>query len=135
MTDETDPFFLFSLDIAEDDFHALRAQQNLLVDFVQFPIKFIELLEECINNAHEDHPKYIKNRVFRFDSEVTRCIFDRFLAHLVSDPSCRYAGFNIIETNSFKHINHLSLQFLPGNDASVKEYLANLVKEFKVNSL
>jgi hypothetical protein len=39
--------------------------------------------------------------------------------------------FTIVETNSFKHINHLSLQFLPGNDASLKKYLASLVLAFK----
>lgn len=37
----------------------------------------------------------------------------------------------IIETNSFKQINHLSLACCPGTDATVKLYLANLVTEFK----
>ncbi len=56
----------------------------------------------------------------------------RFVCQLISDPSSsRYATFSIIETNSFKHINHLSLQFNPGNDSSIKQYLASLVKELK----
>ncbi|KAH9267164.1 hypothetical protein BASA83_010078 [Batrachochytrium salamandrivorans] len=114
LTDEADPYFLYHLDIAEDDFHALRSQQNLLVDFNQFPIKFIELLEECILGTHEEHPK--------------------FLAHLSADINSRYATFSIVETNSFKHINHLSLQFVPGTDAAVKQYLASLVNGYKIEN-
>ncbi|EGF78297.1 hypothetical protein BATDEDRAFT_90789 [Batrachochytrium dendrobatidis JAM81] len=115
LTDETDPYFLYHLDIAEDDFHSLRTQQNLLVDFSQFPIKFIELLEECIAGALDEHPK--------------------FLAHLVADSNAKFATFNVVETNSFKHINHLSLQFIPGTDTAIKQYLASLVTEFKAENI
>ena len=43
----------------------------------------------------------------------------------------------VVDTRPFplskptKHINHLSLQFNPGNDSSIKQYLASLVKELK----
>jgi spindle assembly abnormal protein 6 len=57
LTDEKDPFFLFQLEITAESFHALRAEQNILVDFLQFPLKFIELLEECIKSKGEEHPK------------------------------------------------------------------------------
>ncbi|TPX46521.1 hypothetical protein SeLEV6574_g03192 [Synchytrium endobioticum] len=111
LTDESDPFFLYQLDIGEDDFHALKSEQNLLVDFAHFPVKFIELLEECIACRNDDHPK--------------------FLAQLITDSSSRHAIFNVVETNTFKAITHLSLHFIPGNDAAVKTYLANLVREYK----
>ena len=39
---------------------------------------------------------------------------------------------NIVETNPFKHLNHLSLKFMPGSDADVKKYLADCLKQFKV---
>jgi hypothetical protein len=39
--------------------------------------------------------------------------------------------FSVIETNSFKHINHLSLRFIPGNDFTTKTHLAGVVKELK----
>jgi spindle assembly abnormal protein 6 len=32
--------------------------------------------------------------------------------------------FSIVETNPFKYLTHLSLQFFPGDDASIKSYLA-----------
>ena len=54
------------------------------------------------------------------------------MAQLLADANAQHAIFNIIETNTFKHITHLSLQFTPGNDQSVKKYLATLVKHYKV---
>ncbi|KAG5462758.1 MAG: hypothetical protein BJ554DRAFT_3651 [Olpidium bornovanus] len=111
LTDETDPFFLYQLDIGEEDFHRLKNDQNLLVDFQAFPEKFIELLNHCVRHRNEDHPK--------------------FVAQLTSETSARCAVLNVIETNTFKHIAHLSLDFIPGDDARVKQYLANLVKDYK----
>ncbi|KAJ3056666.1 Spindle assembly abnormal protein 6 [Rhizophlyctis rosea] len=116
LTDDSDPFFLFSLDIGEDDFHALRSEQNLLVDFVQFPAKFIELLDLCIASGDDEFPK--------------------FLGQLTTEPSTSrlYSTFNIIETNTFKHITHLSLHFIPGNDIAIRQYLATLVKDYKTQT-
>ena len=34
----------------------------------------------------------------------------------------------VIETNPFKHLTHLSLNLLPGNDNDVKKYLASCLK-------
>lgn len=36
--------------------------------------------------------------------------------------------FSIIEMNEFNHVIHLSLQFRPGNDTSIKAYLAQSLK-------
>ncbi|XP_072271120.1 spindle assembly abnormal protein 6 homolog isoform X3 [Pyxicephalus adspersus] len=41
------------------------------------------------------------------------------------------ASLNIIETNPFKHLVHLSLKLLEGNDSDVKKYLANCIKSLK----
>ena len=38
---------------------------------------------------------------------------------------------NIIEANPFKHLTHLSLRFVAGNDAAVKRYLAECLQEVK----
>ncbi|ORX58519.1 hypothetical protein BCR36DRAFT_457362 [Piromyces finnis] len=113
ITDPEDPFFLYTLEIGEDDFHVLKNEQNLLVDFQQFPISFTQLLDECINSKFDDSPK--------------------FVAKLIND-SARNSILQIIETNSFKHITHLSLNFIPGNDTSIKKYLSNLVKETKLEN-
>jgi len=59
--------------------------------------------------------------------------FIRFVAKLIND-SARNSILQIIETNSFKHITHLSLSFIPGNDTSIKKYLSDLVKETKMEN-
>ena len=42
MTDESDAYLLYTLDISEDDFHLLKTEQSILVDFPTFPSKFVE---------------------------------------------------------------------------------------------
>jgi len=54
-----DPFFYYSLEVSESDFHILKKEQSLLVDFAAFPAKFIELLEQCIGSAELESPKYV----------------------------------------------------------------------------
>lgn len=78
ITDENDPFFVYSLGIGDDDFQGsatylarcficlqvlcrLKSQQGLLVDFTAFPQKFIDLLELCLAESGKDRPKYIQH--------------------------------------------------------------------------
>ena len=51
LTSEADPFFLYFLEVSEDDFQNLKVEQCILVDFTTFPYKLIELLEQCIKDA------------------------------------------------------------------------------------
>ncbi|XP_052774832.1 spindle assembly abnormal protein 6 homolog [Mya arenaria] len=120
LTDEKDLFFLYTLRLGEEDFQTLKMQQGLLVDFGAFPQKFIDLLEMCLKEEHKEVPK--------------------FVLHIVSQGSFSgdrsSATLNIIETNPFKHLNHLSLKFVPGSDSDVKKYLADCLKQLKdINSL
>ncbi len=39
-----------------------------------------------------------------------------------------HASLNVIEINPFKHLCHLSLNFMPGNDSDVKKYLATCLQ-------
>ncbi|XP_056132727.1 spindle assembly abnormal protein 6 homolog [Lampris incognitus] len=106
LTDDADPYFLFSLSISEEDFQSLKAEQGLLIDYASFPDKFIGLLNLCISEQESDSP--------------------RFLLQL----SCRSpvlggsANLSIVEANAFKHLNHLTLRLLEGTDEEVKDYLA-----------
>jgi hypothetical protein len=43
------------------------------------------------------------------------------------------ANLNVIEINPFKHLCHLQLNFMPGNDTDVKKYLANCLQTLKEN--
>lgn len=113
LTDDQDPYFLFNLSISEEDFQSLKVQQGLLIDFASFPQKFIDLLNLCYSEQDSHSP--------------------RFLLHL----SCQSpvlegpANFSVVETNAFKHLNHLSLRLVQGSDKEVKDYLAVCLSSLK----
>lgn len=115
LTDENDPFFLYSLYMTEEDFQTLKHQQGLLVDFSSFGQRFIDLLFACEKDVSSDNPKF---QLQLFTKEPLP--FDHTNASL-----------NIIEINPFKHLVHLSLSFMPGNDSDVKKYLATCLKTLK----
>uniref|UniRef100_A0A8C2Z947 Spindle assembly abnormal protein 6 homolog n=1 Tax=Cyclopterus lumpus TaxID=8103 RepID=A0A8C2Z947_CYCLU len=113
LTDDTDPYFLFNLSISEEDFQSLKVQQRLLIDFASFPQKFIDLLNLCYSEQESDNP--------------------RFLLHLSSQSLVLEgpANFSVVETNAFKHLNHLSLQLVHGSDKEIKDYLAVCLSSLK----
>ncbi|KAM5293493.1 spindle assembly abnormal protein 6 homolog [Glossophaga mutica] len=118
LTDDTDPFFLYNLVISEEDFQSLKFQQGLLVDFLAFPQKFIDLLRQCTQEQARETP--------------------RFLLQLVSPAAVldnSPALLNVVETNPFKHLTHLSLKLLPGNDVEIKKFLAGCLKCSKEEKL
>lgn len=47
-----DPYFLFLWSVSEDEFHELKQQQRLLVDFAAFPTSLIELLQCCLKDSN-----------------------------------------------------------------------------------
>uniref|UniRef100_A0A8C7XEB4 SAS-6 centriolar assembly protein n=1 Tax=Oryzias sinensis TaxID=183150 RepID=A0A8C7XEB4_9TELE len=106
LTDDADPFFLFNLSISEEDFQSLKVQQGLLVDFASFPQKFIDLLKLCCSEQELESP--------------------RFVLHLNCQSAALEgpASFSVVETNAFKHLNHLSLRLAQGSDRELKDYLA-----------
>ncbi|ORZ40236.1 hypothetical protein BCR44DRAFT_124383, partial [Catenaria anguillulae PL171] len=128
ITQEADPFFLYSLAMTEDEYHVLKSTQGFVVDFGVFPDKVVELLLLC-----------------KDDCKSTMCISSRssgvgtlgggavgkYSAQLVIDNAARPASLQIVETTTFRRIVHLSLDLVPGNDAAVKKYLAGLVSQLK----
>ncbi|KAM9693322.1 spindle assembly abnormal protein 6 homolog isoform 2-T2 [Dama dama] len=118
LTDDADPFFLYNLVISEEDFQSLKFQQGLLVDFLAFPQKFIDLLQQCTQEYAKDIPRFLLQLV------STEAILDNSPAFL-----------NVVETNPFKHLTHLSLKLLPGNDVEIKKFLADCLKCSKEEKL
>ncbi|XP_053323634.1 spindle assembly abnormal protein 6 homolog isoform X1 [Spea bombifrons] len=117
LSDDTDPFFLYNLTLGEEDFQSLKNQQGLLVEFSSFPQRFIDLLEQCIAEQDKTVPRFLLQ-----------------LLTSTSMPDCMPASLNIIETNPFKHLIHLSLKLLAGNDSDVKKYLATCMKNLKLEN-
>jgi hypothetical protein len=45
---DNNPYFLYSLDCSESDFHVLRSEQQFLFDFQMFPSYILQHLEQCL---------------------------------------------------------------------------------------
>jgi len=106
ITDETDAFFLYSLSIGESDFHVLKSEQRLVVDFQTFPEKLLEMLRD------------VPNRLY-----ASLCV-----------QSPQEAQFALVESNQFRELPHLSLKFRKGNDEALKDYMSTKLTEFKTNN-
>ncbi|EIE25806.1 hypothetical protein COCSUDRAFT_1459, partial [Coccomyxa subellipsoidea C-169] len=112
LSSEDDVFLLHTLEFTEEEFQILKAEQGILVDFGNFPGKIIGLLERCIASRHEDAP--------------------RFQAVLLAMEAT--SVFKIVETNDFNQLPHITLAFRPGNDATIKQYLASRLSEVKLSN-
>jgi chromosome segregation ATPase len=96
---EEDPYFLYALRVLDADFHVLKNEQSLLVDFQTFPTMLATLLQECRAGG-----KYAGQ--FSVGAEGT---------------------LSLIETNGFRELTHLFLKFRKGNDDAIKEHLAGRI--------
>jgi hypothetical protein len=99
ISSEDDPYFLHTLEVSEEEFQSLKAEQGILVDFANFPTKLISLLEKCLSSQAADMPR-----------------FQAVLSTHTSDST-----FKVIETNDFKQLPHITLMFRAGNDFAVKQ--------------
>ena len=144
LTDQCDPFFLFSLRLGEDEFlgyvcnllsiqfnlvyfgHRLKSEQGLLVDFGAFPQKLVELLRLCQSEQMSDIPKYVLNLV---SSQMQSNIGQ--LNQNFTQPMM----INFVETNPFKHLVHLALRVMPAADKELKRYLADCLKTSKQDNI
>ena len=114
LTDDSDPFFLHTLALTEEEYSELKSQQGLLIDFSSFPQKLIELLTLCRAQHSGDQPKFVLQLVQT--GETGRILFE------------------VVETNPFKHLTHLSLRVLAGTDRTLKEYLAECLRGYKADN-
>lgn len=125
LTDDegVDPTAVHTFEVTEEEYHVLKAEQQLLVDFATFPTKFTELLDHCVDAAL-DEPA----------SSEAGGVGPRFLAILDARERAADATFTVLESNLFKHLSHLSLRVRAGDDASVKRYLAERLKQVQTHA-
>ncbi|KAH7970493.1 hypothetical protein HPB49_008055 [Dermacentor silvarum] len=101
----------------KDDFCAgarrLKTQQGLLVDFLAFPQKFVDLLELCTKDELKDSPRFVLSLTVH--------------GRIGSDP----AILDVIEANPFKHLVHLSLKLAPAPDTVVRKHLTSAMRLLK----
>ena len=116
LADDNDPYFLYFLELSEQDFPSLKKEQSILVDFSTFPSKLIELLLLC----HQSNSQ-IKTNPSEVDNNFNKSNDPTYSVKLDTTNGL----FSIVESNRFKQLTHISLQLRPGNDASIKSYLAS----------
>jgi spindle assembly abnormal protein 6 len=102
------------LDVGEQDFHHLKRDQSLLVEFPVFPSKLIELIELCLSSNAEQ----VINTCSAGANDMNASSYS---ASLDMTTGC----FSVIESNKFKQLTHISLQLRQGNDAAIKSYLSS----------
>lgn len=124
-------YFLYSLDVSETDYPALKRDQSLLVDFTTFPNHFIDLVEGCRvmpsssspsslppSSTAELRPKYLARLTIPSSSSSS--------STTTTSPSS--GTFAIVEATLFKELTHLSLSFCPPTDHALKVYLATRLR-------
>lgn len=122
LTDDADPFVLYTSIVREDDYQGLRQSQGLLVDFAAFPHKFVELVETCRNESEKEVPRFIL---------VLRCISEEGIGHSNSTGSGSGITLEVVEVNMFKHLCHISLILAPAQTNIKLSYLASCIKTYK----
>ena len=106
VTDDQDPLFLYILECGETEFHVLKDDQGLLVDFLFFPQMIVELLTYCTPNSD-------------FGS--------RYICSMSKGPT--EAQLLVVELSAFKQLVHLSLKFRQGQHEMLEKHLSkNLIK-------
>ncbi|CAG9327491.1 unnamed protein product [Blepharisma stoltei] len=112
ITDEADPFFLYATEIGEQEFHTIKHEQQLLIDFLMFPHNVLDLIRR-VSRTFDENPKF-------------SCSITRVNSH--------EATFSISEINYMRSLSHITLRFRGANDELIKAHLASRVKEYKACS-
>ena len=105
LTDVKDLLFYHSLALGESDFHALRSEQRLLVDFQSFPKQLADLLRRCCEAGSG--------------------------SSMIASLECTAAGesrLNIVESTNFRELIHIDLRLRQGSDEVVKKHLAKKLR-------
>uniref|UniRef100_A0A7S3NJZ4 Spindle assembly abnormal protein 6 N-terminal domain-containing protein n=1 Tax=Aureoumbra lagunensis TaxID=44058 RepID=A0A7S3NJZ4_9STRA len=120
LCDENDAFFLYLFQVSESEFHELRKEHALLVDFASFPRHFIELLERVRDDT-------IEAPGFAVALEKKRPISSN--QRNVSTTINNDAILAVIESNKFKRVTHVALSVRAGDDSAIKSYLAGRLEQ------
>lgn len=149
VTNDEDPFFLYTLSVTEDEFTHLKHEQRIHVDFSAFPENCINLLDRCCKGGTgagvDEAPTLWAERrrgagraavslggsapggagdAASESSAEGDLGHSRYLAVLTTASGSGASRLDVVETNRFKELTHLSLTLQAGTDAGIKHYLA-----------
>lgn len=129
LTDESDLFFYHSLLLGEGDFHALKSEQRLLVDFQSFPSQLVDLLRRCMES--HSAPQGATPAQLGANNVANGSL------QMIARLECGSGGdstFSIIESNQFRELTYIALRLRQGTDEAVKQYLAGKLRSCKTEN-
>ena len=112
MTEESNPLFLYTCDIGETEFHTIRQDQKVRVEFHKLAGYLGELLNLCVDSFNG----------YNSNSYHT-CI--------LSTDRSNVGKFIIEESTQFKDITLISLNFIAAEEQAKLQFLSKQVKDFK----
>ncbi|KAJ4426618.1 hypothetical protein ANN_26416, partial [Periplaneta americana] len=114
VTDDNDPFVLYSLLVSESDFQVIKEQQGLLIEYDKFSFQLSKLLHLCKSNS-DDGGNY-------------RLVIEETGEETFGNKK---TVMKIVETNQFKQLCHLILEIGVGTDNEIKKHMADQLKTLK----
>lgn len=107
VTNPNDPLILYSLELSDIEYHQLKSEQSLLIDFQNFPAFLLQMLDLCINDKEQTY-QCILQKMNNIDALLIIC-----------------------QRTQFREINQLVLKVQQANDIALKKFLGGLSYEFK----
>jgi spindle assembly abnormal protein 6 len=141
ITDNNDPLFLYLLEITESEFHTIKQEQSLLIEFQQFPNKFYEMLEmsSIFPNNNNNNINNMNNNSklddinINLNLNLNKTIIGNYVC-ILHHTNPTDALLIIQEITQFRQLNHLILKVKSANDTILKKYLSDLVKDYKLKT-
>lgn len=108
LTDPADPFFLYQMELSEEEYGTFKQELELVVDFHGFPCFLVEMLQHIVDGS-------LPYRL-TFSADASEC---------------GRGELRIVEVTSFRTIEHLSLCLIRQGDRGQKKYLAERFQHFE----
>ena len=112
LTDETNPLFLYTWDIGETEFHAIRQDQRVRVEFHKLAEYLGDLFELCSNGCNDSSA-----------SSYHACI--------LSTDKSNIGVMTIEESTRFKDISLICLKFISSSGEEKLKFLSKQIMDFK----
>jgi len=145
LTDESDLFFYHSLVLGEGDFHTLKSEQRLHVDFQALPAQLVELFRRCLLSSGSASSG-VSCDANRSDIAAEHAALGASSGYrggvgggeaprMFATLDCGAGGdglLSIVESNPFRELTHIALRLRQGTDDAVKRHLAGKLRELRV---
>ena len=116
---DDDPFFYHAMEVREEDYGRLRAEQRLVVGFDEFPRALVRLLRACEDGDATETPTTATRK------SVTHCVLDVTRGKKGNGEAT--SALSVVETSDFNQFTHVRLKFKPASDRAAKRILAGLL--------